>query len=60
MFENYSAFEVKHVSDLSALSKKLFFGWISVEVVGGGLLWWGGVRGSSESMYRNFFFFNGG
>ena len=26
MFENYSAFEVKHVSDLSALSKKLFFG----------------------------------
>jgi len=25
MFENYTAFEIKHVSDLRALSKKLFF-----------------------------------
>lgn len=28
--------------------------------MGGGLLWWGGVRGSSESMYRKFFFQWGG
>jgi len=26
MFENYTAFEAKHVSGLRALSKKLFFG----------------------------------
>ena len=43
MFENYSAFEVKHVSDLSALSKKLFFGWIFSR--GGG--WWVGCGGAA-------------